>query len=103
MRLALVGGVRPDENCRLWTVVAHDGAHTSVLESARLYPFTRAGRDAARADAKSLAARLSCGDGWKDFVWRVLVEGPWERPEAVTPAWIVEGHDRPVPVSYYFD
>jgi len=95
MRIALIAGVRPNENCRRWTVVARDGTHTSVLEAARLYPFTRAGRDAAVADAQCLAAQLSCGDGWKDFVWRVLVEGPWERPEAVTPVWVVERLGRP--------
>jgi hypothetical protein len=103
MKIALVGGVRPDANCRQWTVVARDGTDTSALEAARLHPFTKAGRDAAVAGAKCLAERLNRGVGWKDFVWRVLVEGPWECPLAVTPVWVVERLGRPVPVAYYFD
>ena len=103
MKLALVAGVRPDEDCMRWTVVAPDGTHTRAMKRARLYAFTRAGRDAAATDAKGLKALLARGDSWKDFVWRVLVEGPWERPKAVTPVWIIEGHVRPVPVPYYFD
>ncbi len=103
MRIALVGGVHPDENNRQWTVVARNGAPTTVLKAARLYPFTSAGKDAALFDARDLEVRLGGKDGWTRFVARVLVEGPWHRPVAVTPAWVVEGLVRPVPVPYHFD
>jgi hypothetical protein len=103
MRIALVGGVHPDENCRQWTVVARNGAPTSVLKAARLYPFTSAGKDAALDGARGLEVRLGGKDGWTRFVARVLVEGPWHRPVAVTPAWVVEGREQPVAVDYYFD
>jgi hypothetical protein len=35
------------------------------------------------------------------IVARVLVEGPCQRPEAVTPAWVVEGLERPVRVKHF--
>jgi hypothetical protein len=103
MRLALVAGVRPAHDARHLMLIARDGAVATVLERARLYPFTRLGWDAAVADANRLMARLDCGrHGWITFVWRVLVEGPWKRPRAVTPVWVLEGHERPVYVKYYF-
>jgi hypothetical protein len=103
MKIGLVAGVRPRDDCRIWLVVGRDRAHTHALDAARLYAFTRAGCDAAHAAAAALQAYLKCDSGWMNFVWRVLVEGPWERPKAVTPVWVVEGHDHPIPVSYYFE
>ena len=103
MKVALVGGVHPSADNRRWTLVARNGAPTSVLKGARLYAFTKAGCAAAREDGRGLRARLELDDSWTMFVSRVLVEGPWGRPEAVTPVWVVEGLGRPVPVTYYFD
>jgi hypothetical protein len=103
MKLALVSGVHPPADNRQWTVVARNGTPTRVLRAARLYPFTRVGSDAALQDAERLRLRLKRDDRWTCFRSRVLVEGPWERPEAVIPAWVIEGLERPVPVSYYFD
>jgi hypothetical protein len=35
---------------------------------------------------------------------RVLVEGAWSRPAAVTAVWVIEGLERPVSVGrYYFE
>jgi hypothetical protein len=103
MKLALVGGVHPVADNRHWILVARNGTPTRVLKGARLYSFTRAGSDAALEDGRRLQLRLKCGDRWIVFRSRVLVEGPWERPEAVTPVWVIEGLERPVPVEYYFD
>jgi len=103
MKLALVAGVRPKDSCRIRLVVARDGSHTPALEAARLYHFTRDGCDLAKAASKALADSLNCDSDWMTFVWRVLVEGAWERPESVTPVWVIEGHDQPIPVSYFFD
>ena len=103
MKLALVGGVHPTADNRRWTLVARNGTPTSVLKGARLYPFTKAGHEAALEDGRRLRARLKAEGRWTVFVSRVLVEGPWNRPEAVTPAWVIEGQERPVPVDYYFD
>jgi hypothetical protein len=103
MKLALVAGVHPRADNRRWTLVARNGTPTSVLKGARLYSFTRAGLLAGQEDGKRLHVRLKCDGGWTPFVSRVLVEGPWERPEAVTPVWVVERLERPVPVDYYFE
>lgn len=103
MKIALVGGVHPNADNRRWTLVARNGTPTSVLKGARLYPFTKAGCRAAFEDGRSLRARLKLEGGWTVFASRVLVEGPWERPVAVTPAWVIDGLERPVPVDYYFD
>jgi hypothetical protein len=103
MKIALVGGVHPDESNRDWTVVARNGTPTRVLKAARLYPFTSAGCEAARDGARRLRARLGCHVGWTEFVARVLVEGPWTRPEVVTPVWVIEGLGRPVSIRYYFE
>jgi hypothetical protein len=103
MKVALVAGVHPSADNRRWTLVARNGTPTSVLKGARLYAFTKAGCAAAREDGRGLRARLNLDDGWTVFVSRVLVEGPWNRPEAVTPAWAIEGLERPVPVDYHFD
>ena len=103
MKIALVAGVRPRDDCRLWLVVGRAEAHTPTLAAARLYAFTRAGCDAANAEAKALQAHLKCDGDWISFVWRVLVEGPWERPMAVTPVWVLDGCDHPINVKYYFD
>ena len=103
MRLALVTGVRPAQDARHLLLVARGEGVATVLECARLYPFTRPGWEGAVADAGRLLARLDCArHGWIEFVWRVLVEGPWERPRAVSPVWVLEGHERPVYVKYYF-
>jgi hypothetical protein len=32
-----------------------------------------------------------------------LVQGPWGRPEPVTPMWVIEGPNRPVRVDYYLE
>ena len=103
MKLALVAGVHPVADSRKWTVVARNGAPTRLLKAARLYPFTREGSRAACAEGARLRLRLKLDGSWTSFRSRVLVEGPWERPEAVIPAWVIEGLDRPIPVSYYFD
>jgi hypothetical protein len=50
-----------------------------------------------------LLARLGLDGRWTVFASRVLVEGPWERPVAVTPVWVIDGLERPVPVDYHFD
>ncbi len=84
-------------------MVGRDGAGTSVLLAARLYAFTKTGCRVAFADALRFKTSLPVTDGFIHFVWRVLVEGPWERPDAVTPVWVLEGHDRPIPVRYYFE
>jgi len=103
MKLALVGGVHRRVDGRRWTLVARNGTPTSALKGARLYPFTKAGLDAAFEGGRSLVARLKLNGNWTVFASRVLVEGPWERPVAVTPAWVIEGLERPVPVDYHFD
>ena len=103
MKVALVGGVHPEADSRRWTLVARNGTPTSVLKGARLYPFTKAGREAAFEDGRGLRARLALDGSWTVFVSRVLVEGPWNRPEAVTPVWVIEGLEGPVPVDYFFD
>ncbi len=103
MKIALVGGVREGSTPRRFVLVGRNGGSTALLEAARLYDFTRAGRDHACREAQDLLVRLSCAPDWLDFVWRVLVEGPWERPLAVTPVWMLEGRVAPVHVSYYFD
>ena len=103
MKVALVAGVHPDADNRHWTLVARNGTPTSVLKGARLYPFTKAGCGAAFEDGRGLHARLKRDDSWTVFVSRVLVEGPWNRPEAVTPAWVIDGLERPVPLDYHFD
>jgi hypothetical protein len=103
MKIALVGGVHPPADSSRWILVARNGTPTSVLKGARLFPFTKIGAEVAREEARRLPARLQLDAGWTVFVSRVLVEGPWNRPEAVTPVWVVEGLERPVPVKYYFD
>jgi hypothetical protein len=103
MKLALVAGVLPAADNRDWTVVARIGPSTRLLKAARLYPFTLQGSFAAFLDGERLHLRLKLDDSWSFFRSRVLVEGPWERPSAVTPAWAIEGLDRPVPIDYYFD
>jgi len=103
MKLALVAGVHPRADNRQWTVVARDGAPTRLLKAARLFPFTLEGSFAAFLDGEALHQRLNLDGSWAFFRSRVLVEGPWECPDAVTPAWVVEGLDRPVGVDYYFD
>jgi hypothetical protein len=102
MRMALIAGVRPGDNPWRWSAVARDGTPTGEFLAARLYAFTKTGCRVCVFDAKRLKETLNCGEGWIDFVWRVLVEGPWERPEAVTPVWIIEGHDHPIQVRYFF-
>jgi hypothetical protein len=103
MKLALVGGIHPLGNRKSWTLVARNGTPTRAMKGARLYPFTKAGRQAAIEDAGLLETRMDGAAGdWVPFTARVLVEGPWERPEAVTPVWVVEGLEEPVPVEYYF-
>lgn len=103
MKIALVGGVHPRADSRRWTLVARNGTPTSVLKGARLYPFTKAGCAAAFEDARALHARLGLDGKWTVFASRVLVEGPWERPVAITPAWVIDGLERPVPVKYHFE
>jgi hypothetical protein len=103
MKIALVGGIHPPEDNRRWKVVARDGRPAAVLRAARLYPFTETGCGAAREDARVMLSRLWREANWTCFVARVLVEGSWERPHAVTPAWVVEGLERPVRVDYCWD
>ena len=103
MKLALVAGVHPDTDNQDWTLVARNATPTRVLMGARLYPFTEAGSAAASEDANGLHARLGGDDSWTTFKARVLVEGPWGRPEAVTPVWVIEGLFAPISVAYYFD
>ena len=68
-----------------------------------MYPITRAEREAAFENGRRLPARLKLDCTWTVFAFRVLVEGPWNRPEAVTPGWVIHGLERPVPVDYHFD
>jgi hypothetical protein len=66
-------------------------------------PEVDLGLKAAFEDGRGLLARLKLDGNWTEFASRVLVEGPWNRPEAVTPAWVIDGLERPVPVRYHFD
>jgi len=59
--------------------------------------------DDRRVDCERLQRRLCIGGSWMPFVARVLVEGPWGCPDEVTPVWVIEGFERPVAVTYYFD
>jgi hypothetical protein len=101
MKLALVGGVHPLADNRRWVMVGRSGASTRALLRARLYPFSKAGHDTACADRERLHARWGCDQSWAPFMSRVLVEGPWSRPDAVTAVWVIEGLDRPVSVGRY--
>lgn len=104
MKLALVAGVHPLAENRRWVMVGRRGTSARVLLRARLYPFSNAGHDAASADRERLHARLGCDESWTPFMSRVLVEGAWSRPAAVTAVWVIEGLDRPVSVGrYYFE
>jgi hypothetical protein len=103
MRLALVAGVHPDANDRRWVLVARGGSATSAFCEARLFPFTKAGKARGLEAARGLRFRQARPADWTSFVARVLVEGSWNRPRTVTPAWVIEGLERPVPVDYYFD
>ena len=103
MKLALVAGIHPVANARRWTVVGRSGSPTVVLREARLFSFTKVGKEAGFEAAWRLRARQKRAPDWTAFVARVLVEGSWNRPRAVTPAWVIEGLERPVAVDYYFD
>ena len=103
MRLALVAGVHPDANDRRWVLVARGGSATAAFCEARLFPFTKAGKARGLEAARGLRFRQERPADWTSFVARVLVEGPWNRPSSVTPAWVIEGLERPAPVDYYFD
>ena len=76
--------MHPAADSRDWTAVARVGPPTRLLKAARLYPFTLQGSFAAFLDGERLHLRLKLDDNWSFFRSRVLVEGPWERPEAVT-------------------
>ena len=103
MKVALVAGIHPVVNDRRWVVVARSGSATIALREARLFSFTRVGKATASEAANRLRARQKRPPDWTAFVARVLVQGPWSRPKAVTPAWVIEGLERPVPVDYHFD
>ena len=103
MKVALVAGIHPVVNDRRWVVVARSGSATIALREARLFSFTKVGKATALEAAGLLRARQKRAPDWTAFVARVLVQGPWSRPKAVTPAWVFEGLERPVPVDYYFD
>jgi hypothetical protein len=102
MRLALIAGVRPVNESWSWSIVGRDGTPTGEFLRARLYAFTKTGWRVCQFDSSRLFKTLRCGEGWTHFQWRVLVEGSWERPDSVEPVWIIEGHDRPIPVRFYF-
>lgn len=101
--MALVAGIHPVVNDRRWVVVARSGSATVALREARLFSFTMVGKATALEAADLLRARQTRASDWTAFVARVLVQGPWSRAKAVTPAWVIEGLERPVHVDYYFD
>jgi hypothetical protein len=103
MKLALVCGVCPNTDNRVWILVGRDGRLLPLgrLRDVRLHSPTEAGTDAVLEDARELrdSRGFDHDHGWTVFVARVLVEGPWDDPTEVIPAWVVEGRVRPVDVA----
>jgi hypothetical protein len=103
MKLALVCGAHPNTDNRAWIVVGRDGRLLALsrIRDVRLHPATEEGADAVQGDVDELRDTLGFDrdSGWTVFVARVLVEGPWDDPTDVIPAWVVEGRERPVDLA----